>query len=61
MTMIYDKNEEKVVISVDKLSKICWKNNLKKSFKVLFLSFQWSLLESSPPKEMNTFKKCLMS
>jgi hypothetical protein len=44
MTTIYDKNEEKVVISVDKLSKICWENNLKKSFEVSFLSLSiWKI------------------
>jgi NAD(P)H-quinone oxidoreductase subunit K len=38
------ENEEKIVISVDKLSKICWENNLKKSFEVPFLSLSiWKI------------------
>jgi len=37
MTTIYNKNKEKIIISVDKLSKICWKNTLKNSFKILSL------------------------
>jgi len=37
-TTIYNKNKEKIIISVDKLSKICWKNPLKNSFKILSLN-----------------------
>jgi hypothetical protein len=37
MTTTYNKrNEKKVVINVNKLSKICWENNLKKSFDIFF-------------------------
>jgi hypothetical protein len=50
MTTIYNKNEEKVVISVDKLSKICWENSLKKKFEVFFLSLKRLL--STLPKDI---------
>jgi hypothetical protein len=44
MTMIYDKNEEKIIISVDKLNKIYGKNSLKMNFEVLFLSLSiWEI------------------
>lgn len=36
---MYDRNREKVVISVDKLSKICWEKSFRKSFKVFFFYF----------------------
>jgi len=38
MTTIYNKNKEKFISSVKKLSKICWNFTLKNIFKILFLN-----------------------
>jgi len=35
-TIDNNQNEKKVVINVNKLSKIYWENNLKKSFDIFF-------------------------
>jgi hypothetical protein len=36
ITIYNNQNEKKVVINVNKLSKISWENNLKKSFDISF-------------------------